>query len=64
MQTETVFVEQDIMHVHISSMRMKTEFATIVQKKRIPGLAIGEEAGITGEDIIKGSFKLSDWWNR
>lgn len=44
------------MHVHISSMRMKTEFATIVQKKRIPGLAIGKEAGITGEDIIKGSF--------
>lgn len=44
------------MHVHISSMRMKTEFATIVQKKRIPGLAIGKEVGITGEDIIKSSF--------
>lgn len=60
MQRGTAFVGQAIMNVNISSMRMKTEFATTVQKKPIPGLTAAKGAGImediTGEAIIKGGF--------
>lgn len=60
MQRETMFVEQAIMNANISLMRMKTEFAITVQKKRIRGLTAAKEAGvmesIMGGAIIKGGF--------
>lgn len=58
MQRGTVFVEQAIMNVNISLMRMKTEFAITVQKKRIHGLTVAKEAGIMGGVIIRNGFWL------
>ncbi len=61
MQRETAFVEQAIMNVNISSMRMKTESAITVQKKRIHGLTVAKEADIM-EDIMGGVTIRNGFW--